>query len=47
MCKEHVAALWTLTQQRIALPKDSPRWQLRFEQTVQQRPLSVFEEAAR
>jgi transposase len=41
--KDHLAELWKITQQQVQVPK-GPRWQFDFEQTVEQMPLSRFEE---
>ncbi len=41
--KEHVAELWKLTAERTPVLRE-PRWQLDLAPTVQQMPLSVFEE---
>lgn len=44
MKPEHAAALWQLTVHRTKTPV--PQWQLRFDQQVATRPLSVYEAAA-
>ncbi len=41
--KEHLAELWKITERQVQVPEDK-RWQIRFEQAVQQMPLSRFEE---
>ena len=41
--KDHLAELWKITQQQVQVPAGS-RWQINFEQTVQQMPLEQFEE---
>lgn len=41
--REHLAELWKITQQQVPVPA-SPRWRIDFESTVQQMPLSCFEE---
>lgn len=43
--KDHIAELWKLTEQQIKPPSKTP-WKVAFEQNVQQRPLSVFEEVS-
>ena len=41
--KEHLAELWKLTLEQTPVPHE-PRWQLDLTPTVQQMPLSIFEE---
>jgi len=43
--REHLAELWRITNERVALPDDAPRWTLRFDQAVATTPLTTFEEA--
>ena len=42
--KDHLAELWKITQQQIQPPPDAQRWQVTFDQSVQQTPLTRFEE---
>lgn len=42
--KEHLAELWRITNERITLPDDAPRWHMRFDQSVATTPLATFEE---
>lgn len=44
--KEHLAELWKLTQAQTPLPQNHPRWQVDFEEHVQQASLAQFEEVA-
>lgn len=41
--KDHLAELWKVTQQQVPVP-DGARWSIHFDQTVQQMPLTHFEE---
>jgi transposase len=41
--KEHLAELWKITERQVAVPPEA-RWQIHFEQSVQQMALSRFEE---
>lgn len=42
--KDHLAELWKLTSQQIKPPENSPRWNVCFDQNVEQVELSTFEE---
>ena len=42
--KDHLAELWKITRQQIQPPPDAQRWQVTFDQSVQQTPLTRFEE---
>jgi transposase len=44
--KDHIAELWKLTEQQVR-PPQGPRWDITFQQSVQQVPLSVFEALTR
>jgi transposase len=41
--KDHLAELWKITRQQVPVPEGS-RWRIDFDQTVQQMPLTRFEE---
>jgi len=41
--KEHISELWKITQEQIK-PPEGTRWQINFDQSVQQMPLNRFEE---
>jgi transposase len=43
--KDHLAELWKLTEQQTR-PTSSRRWEITLTQSVQQRPLTVFDEVA-
>lgn len=42
--KEHLAELWRITNERLKVPDDAPRWRVRFDQSVATTPLATFEE---
>ncbi len=43
---QHMAELWKITQQQTQIPNPTPPWQVTFNQTVEQVPLTCFEEVA-
>jgi transposase len=44
--RDHLAELWKITNERIALPADAPRWHIRFDEAVATTPLATYEEVA-
>jgi hypothetical protein len=42
--REHLAELWRITNERVTLPDDAPRWTVRFDEAVATTPLVRYEE---
>lgn len=42
--RDHLADLWKITNERVPLPDDAPRWTVRFDDAVATTPLTTYEE---